>query len=761
MAALVPYVFGILLSTVIESSYLVGLSLAIIALIFTIYNYSIGKLRVSGLWALATMLFLGWFGGRFTADPFEPNHIQNLAKAGGRVVVYGQVSDEPDIRSDKTFLIVDVDSVRTGHYMIPSLGRVRARLYDGGSRYNHADYLMISGYIYNPSGSRNPLGFDYGAYLRTRNIHAGLSVNKPMDIEIVRQGKTFLGSVVSPLREYLLKETRAYLKPVSASILSGFILGERRDIPKDYQTMFRNTGTLHLMAVSGSNVGMVLAIFAIPLSFLGIHRRIRVVILLTVICFFALLTRLEPSVVRASIMASVGLLAYGWARKPDYVNIIAFAGLLMLLWNPQQVFDIGLQLSFGATFAIVYFLPRPISWLSRRRLARFSPLRWIAALSITTVAAQAAVMPLMARYFNNVPIAGIIANIPVGILAGLSTAGGVVFYFASLFGDWAARLAAYPLELLLETVKILLRLFSSFSAANINAASPSWPAILFYWIIIYIIYEAITRRRASATGIIVSLFALSSIAWSGFIEQKLSWRLDFIDIDKNRGWIFADDGGENIACFDIYDESYDPGQIIIPHIMNFFDGRIDYLVTSTPDSPTIKDLKSMFATVVISPDSIRSPVRPGSVTAYVSDAYRFLPSFFGKANVVWGKSDNKKDDSFFPLAIETGEGVMVFSAGDFDTEFAGIEVGKRITLLEMPWRTYARKSCLTTIEYLDPSLVVFSPDRHSAALPSSREELTHSKDFVLATSICGGFSLALIDGQMRMRTMRGLGDEGE
>ncbi len=104
---------------------------------------------------------------------------------------------------------------------------------------------------------------------------------------------------------------------------------------------------------------------------------------------------------------------------------------------------------------------------------------------------------------------------------------------------------------------------------------------------------------------------------------------------------------------------------------------------------------------------------------------------------------------------------MVFSTGDFDGEFPGLEVEKRITLLEMPWSAYARKSCLTTIEKLGPSLIVFSPDRYSAALPSSREELTHSKDLVLATSICGGFRLSRIDGRTEIRTMRVLGDERE
>ncbi len=759
LAALAPYILGIVLASSISVSYLIPLSLTVISLVITLYFYSGGKLKLSGWWALILMFCLGWFGTGLRSNPAEPNHIGNLATSGGRVELFGRVVGEPDIREDRTYLVVEIDSVKMNRYLIPSFGRVRARVNNGGARYNHADYLMISGYLYKPGGPRNPLGFDYGAYLRTKNIHAGITVKSPMDVLILNKGNTFLGLIISPLRQYLLETTRDHLSPISAAILSGFILGERRDIPEEYQTMFRNTGTLHLMAVSGSNVGMVLAIFAYPLILLRLPRGFRVVILLGVIFFFALLTRLEPSVVRASVMASVGLLAYCWIRKPDYVNVIAIAGLIMLLWNPIRIFDIGLQLSFAATFSIIYFLPRPLSWLSRRRWARFAPVRWLAALSITTLAAQAAVTPLMARYFNNIPTVGLIANIPVGILAAFSTAGGVLFYVVSILGDWAAGIAAMPLEWSLEIVKYLLWLFSSFSAANIKVTSPVWLEIALFWVLSYVIYETVIERRLSRRGIVVSLALFAAIIWSELFEQKPSWRIDFIDTGKNRAWIFVDESGAVLSSFDFFDEDSDPNRVIIPHLMNTTNGRIDYLLTSTPESPSIIDLKKLFSPSVIPADSFSALSGDGLVTADLSREYIIMGGLPGNVKVVWGESDNKKDVVSLALILETRKGVMVFTTGADEKDLIPALKGREIALLEMPWSAYARESSREMIRELRPFTVVFSPDRYSAALPSSRIELTHSGDLILATSICGGFSVAEIDGDLKVRAMRSLSEE--
>lgn len=761
LVALGLYISGIIISVIVSANFLIPLSLSVILLIATIYFYAKAESKYAAWFAGALLVFLGWFNASLTSGPFPPNHIENLARTGGKAEIIGRVSEEPDIRADCAYLVVDVDSAIIKGYRIPSFGKVRLKINRGGSRYSHADFIKAAGFLYQPQGPRNPMGFDFGAWLSAKDIHACLSVAGPRDITILRKGQSFLGSVVSPTRNYLLAKTKEYLSPISAAMVSGFILGERRDIPDEYQAMFRNTGTLHLMAVSGSNVGLILVIFALPLTLLRVPRKPRIILLLAVIVFFAILTRLESSVVRASIMAALGLLAYGWLRGPDYINILGFAGLLMLLWNPQQLFDVGLQLSFAATFAIIYVIPDTLSVLSRFRPFNFRPLRWLMFALLTTVAAQLGVLPLLARYFNSFPVIGFAANVPIGLLASLSTMMGIGLYVLAIPGGFLPQMAAYPLEYVLNSIGQLLKFFSSIPGSVIKTYSPSWPAIILFWITLYMVFEILIRRRLSKKSMVVGLLAANLLIWSGLLQKKPFWEMDFVDVGRNRAWIFSEADGRTIAGIDLFDDEYEPSGVIINHILNFLDGRLDLIITSTDESSGIKTIKDQFSSQLISGDSLSSEIAGMRLTSKKPTNYIIPDSLAECAKVVWGESDNRID-GFFPSLLIEAEGKTFGFAADSKAEGLSDYLEDRpLTFLELPWGTYAERSCLESIEMLGPEMVVFSPDRSTVAMPGSRGELTHSKNRVFSTSICGAFSIIENADGIRIRTMRPVDDARE
>ena len=749
--ALAFFIAGVIFSTAFRFHYMYTLIPFIIALVLALYFYVKNNLKPAGVMVCIMLFFLGWFRTDLSGGPFPPNHIENIAKSGGNARLYGKVAEEPDIREDRTYLVIEADSVTIKNYTIPTFGRLRAKVLKGGSRYDHSDYVAVKGYLYKPMGPRNPGGFDYAGYLNSKNIFAVMSVSDPNNVSIINKGSSFLSSVVKPFRIYLIKTAQENLTPVSAAILSGFILGERRDIPEEYQTMFRDTGTLHLMAVSGSNVGLVIAVLALPLTLVGLRRRLKVIILLFVVLFFAVLTRLEASVVRASIMASIGLLAYGWLRKPDYINLLGFAGLVMLLWRPLQVYDVGLQLSFAATFGIVYAVPdlyKRVKPLIRKNMRWVG---WIILIFVTTLAAQAAVMPLMALYFNRLPLIGLIANIPIGLLASFTLSLGVVFYFLSIPGGWLEFLLSRLIELLLSLVRILLRFFSDFPLAAVNTASFDWPVIFIYWIILYLLYEFIFRRRLSAKGIIMGLVCFNLMIWPKVFEKKPLWAVEFIDIGQNRAWIYTDKTGKTLGCFDIFGDDDYAERVLVPYILNFHSGRLEWLATSTPDSPVIEAIKELFSPKIIHFSDFRDQ---GLDEKYSGDKKSSEHPDWIK--FVWEQSDNtEKGHHIMPC--------MQFNAGEYNLIMAGcpgtqimesIQFDKRIALLELPWSVYARTDCLQAIDKLNPECVAFSPDRYTTGAPGSRSDLTHSSDRLFATSICGGFRVVEIDGALQIDVMK-------
>jgi ComEC/Rec2-related protein len=625
------------------------------------------------------------------------------------------------------------------------------KVLNGGTGFDHSDYVAARGFLYIPEGPRNPGGFDYAGYLRNKNIFAAMSVSGPHNVIIIKEGSSFLSAVVKPVRNYMIGAARENLAPVSAAILSGFILGERRDIPEEYQTMFRDTGTLHLMAVSGSNVGLVVAVFALPLTLLGLRRKRKVVFLFLVILFFAVLTRLEPSVVRASIMASIALLAWGWLRRPDYINLLGGAGLLMLLWKPLQLFDVGLQLSFAATFGIVYVVPglyERTKPLFRKRL-RWT--RWVLVAVFTTLAAQAAVMPLMALYFNRFPLIGLVANLPIGFLASAASVAGVVLYFLSAAGGWLGFSASWLVGQILDLIQILLKFFSNLPLAVINTASFDWPLIILYWIILYLSYELIIRHRVSARGIITGLLCFNLLVWPRVFEKKPLWYIEFIDIGPNRAWIYTDGAGETMGCIDIYKEDKYLENTLVSNILNYHGGRLGWLATSTPDSYAIEFLRDQFSPEFIDLSSPLNHENPGN-----TDRDKISPEFPEGIKFVWGQSDNTEKGNNIPpcLRIDVGNYSLLLAGRRGLQAARRFKTDKKIGLLELPWSEYARTDCMRQINRMNPDYVVFSHDGKSENAPRKRSGLTHSAAKVLSTSICGGFRISETDGRLWVSAMK-------
>ena len=123
-------------------------------------------------------------------------------------------------------------------------------------------------------------------------------------------------------------------------------LGARESSPEELEELFRISGTLHLFAVSGMNVAIIAGLFLGFALLFRIPRHYAVIIVIPFVLFYALLTGLSPSAVRAAVMLSTFLAAYAAREKPRLLNSLGLAALIVLLYDSQQLFLPGFQLSF-------------------------------------------------------------------------------------------------------------------------------------------------------------------------------------------------------------------------------------------------------------------------------------------------------------------------------------------------------------------------------------------------------------------------------
>ena len=223
----------------------------------------------------------------------------------------------------------------------------------------------------------------------------------------------------------------------------GFVLGDTRGQPVDIADDFRGAGLSHLLAVSGQNVAFVLALAGPLLRRLGLRARLPAT--LAVIGFFALLTRFEPSVLRASAMAAFAVTASTLGREASSARLLALAVTGLVLIDPFLVHTVGFQLSAGACVGIVLLSPV---------IARAVPgPRATAEALAVTIGAQAGVAPVLIAVFGGIPVAGVPANLLAAPVAGPVMVWGMAAGVAAgLIGGTTATMLHWPTHLLIAWI---------------------------------------------------------------------------------------------------------------------------------------------------------------------------------------------------------------------------------------------------------------------------------------------------------------------
>ena len=206
------------------------------------------------------------------------------------------------------------------------------------------------------------------------------------------------------------------LGPDATALLTGICFGDDRAQAAAVRDDFRAAGLTHLLAVSGQNVVFVLLVAGPLLRRLGLGSRL--VTVLVLLGFFALLTRFEPSVLRATAMAGIAAVHQAAGRPSERARTLALAVTVLLLVDPVLVRSVGFALSVGATAGILAWAPG--------LTARLPGPRWLAEPLAVTLAAQVAVAPLLVLVFGGVPLVALPANLLAGPAAGLVMAWGLV-----------------------------------------------------------------------------------------------------------------------------------------------------------------------------------------------------------------------------------------------------------------------------------------------------------------------------------------------
>ncbi len=518
VAALAAVVAGIVLSDNSSFPAWLWLMMAIVSLVIALWFWARQKNAATAGLAIMTLLFFSGFSYSYAMKTFPPGHVVHYADGQSKYIIYATVDDWPVVKDKYSDIFARVDSLEMGGTMTRVAGRILIHVGSGSNFVQYGDRVIVSGRLYPIRGGPNPNGFDYRRYLNLRSVFAVLYLPHQYGIRVDPAGKGSLHSAIEYLRRQILGVFNENLGNDPAALASGFLIGETRHIGPDIYELFRDTGTLHLLAVSGSNVGLVILVFLLLLRAAPMRRTGRTVFLLVIILIFSFLSYNQPSVVRAALMAALVLLGRCFQRRIDYNNIIAAAALIILLVEPVQLYDIGFQLSFATAWGLIFIMPRFSSMF--RPVHRSRLYRYIAFPFMVCLVAQIVSLPLSAYYFNRLPVISFLSNMVIVPLVSVTVVGEIILLFAALVIPVLATLVGSLLNPLLLLVIELLAFFNSISWSLHRGFMPSAGTLLVYFALVILAALAISSLRARRCFVFAIVLSTIGLTTVGLLDSR-------------------------------------------------------------------------------------------------------------------------------------------------------------------------------------------------------------------------------------------------
>lgn len=474
----VAFISGIVLAKYIEIPFIFLWIPALISLLLSLKLLNTGKMF---LFLVAISVF--FLGGAVLRNN-EIIHPQHIAKhtpyKGKKVIIEGIVDSAPEAGKRFTSFILNAenlynaDSGPTG-YGISVNGKVLVKMFKQQDIF-YGDDLRIEGSLYKVPRFRISRNLDYRSYLGQKKIYSILSVGKDLKVCTLKTGggSRFKGFCYR-VRGRMKKIINANMPSFASGILNAIILGERNRLPGSARDLLVNSGTVHIIAISGLHVGLVSMIAAMALMVLRISGRPRYAIIAILLVVYCVMTGARIPVVRVTLIALIVLFGRMINRRTDPYNTLSIVAIAILAVNPYQLFTLSFQLSFISILSIIVLSPR-IKHVLHLGKVKGKRTRIFLELFSVSLAVWIGLLPLIAYYFNLVSPISILANIIVVPYLSLIVAGG---FLASVVGIMFYRIAyiffttcELLIALLMKFISILIRIpYSHFSVPDISVAS--------------------------------------------------------------------------------------------------------------------------------------------------------------------------------------------------------------------------------------------------------------------------------------------------
>jgi len=399
-----------------------------IIIVFKIFNLS-KFFILNNVWGILISLFLFTFGIILVAQK-QQNEIYFENKQYTFIANITQQPEEKEQTIKTKIQLVYVNDSSTLDNKNPTLICYFEK--DTlSSKLKLGDQIITSTYINEIKHTGNPFAFNYKKYLSFKEIYNQCYIQSG-NYKLVGENKgNQLKLFSNKIRLKLLKIYRDNkINENEFAVLSALTLGYKSELTPELKESFSTSGAMHILAVSGLHVGIIYIILSKLLSFLNRRKYgkyVQTILIVSTLVFYAFLTGLSDSVLRATIMFTFISIGKVFTRQVSIYNNIAASAFLLLIINPYSVVNVGFQLSYAAVLSIVFFQPKIYSFL----IFNNTIIDYLWQLISVSIAAQIGTFPITIFYFGQFPLYFIITNILIIPIATVIIYGAIILFIFS------------------------------------------------------------------------------------------------------------------------------------------------------------------------------------------------------------------------------------------------------------------------------------------------------------------------------------------
>lgn len=546
------------------------------------------KHRLTFIPVIIIFLLLGFLSGSaaFSVSADNISRWENKS-----LTVEGTVCEEPSVRRDSNGIyhlsyIIDTHKISQKN----NIQDVSGKIYIYKKQKNlHSlakigDTVSTFGTICQIRGYHNPGQINRELRARQMGIYGFISAGKA-DIKIIKSDTDFnLKKISADLRHKILNSLLFIMPADDAYMIFAMLFGGYDNIPAELLEAFSLTGIIHVLSVSGSHISLIAGFLLSICRLFRLPRSLNLLLLIIVISFYAFLCGFSSPVIRAAIMGVLSSAALTLHKSHEAAHLLSITALVMLLIQPLLLFHISFQLSFASTAGLVYLVSR------FRQPLYFLP-RFLADNIALTISVQIMTLPLIAWYFNSLSPSSLIANliaVPLLEFIIILSLIGCIF----LFTPFIAKICFISSSLILGLANIFTLQIASLPFASIYIPTLPFISSVFYYIILFIVFNRKTASFCLKTIIryrfftaVLSLICLLLSIY--FVFKPHDLQIHFIDVGQgdciliitpHQKAIMIDTGGSINSDFNI------GTRVDLPYLRHYGITKLDYLILSHADA---------------------------------------------------------------------------------------------------------------------------------------------------------------------------------